>query len=66
MIGISQRTHPGAIECIADRLIVIRNGTTFTEYPRGVRDSTVLAAASGALTEDEEAELAERSDDDER
>ncbi|GAA3872163.1 sugar ABC transporter ATP-binding protein [Tessaracoccus defluvii] len=51
---------------IADRLIVIRNGTTFTEYPRGVRDSTVLAAASGALTEDEEAELAERSDDDER
>lgn len=47
---------------IADRLIVIRNGTTFTEFTRGVSQARVLAAASGALTEDEESELAKGQD----
>lgn len=44
---------------IADRLIVIRNGTTFTEFTRGVSQATVLAAASGELSAEDEAELAE-------
>lgn len=43
---------------IADRLIVIRNGTTFVEFARGVSQAKVLAAASGALSVDEESELA--------
>ena len=44
---------------IADRLIVIRNGTTFTEFGRGASQAAVLAAASGQLTEDQEKSLSE-------
>ncbi|MFD0864532.1 sugar ABC transporter ATP-binding protein [Tessaracoccus lubricantis] len=44
---------------IADRLIVIRNGTTFTEFSRGVSQARVLAAASGELSAEDQAELAE-------
>ncbi len=42
---------------IADRLVVIRNGTTFTEFARGASQAAVLAAASGALSESDEALL---------
>ncbi|AQP50086.1 sugar ABC transporter ATP-binding protein [Tessaracoccus flavescens] len=47
---------------IADRLIVIRNGTTFTEFERGVSQAKVLAAASGALSEGDEMQLAKGED----
>lgn len=35
---------------IADRLIVIRNGEVFTEFEANVKQSAVLAAASGEIT----------------
>lgn len=44
---------------IADRLIVIRNGTTFAEFTRGVTQAKVLAAASGELSTEDQAHLAE-------
>jgi rhamnose transport system ATP-binding protein len=47
---------------VADRLIVIRNGTTFTEFGRGASQTAVLAAASGELTEEQEHDLAEEVD----
>lgn len=37
---------------LADRLIVMRNGSPFTSFGRDARQSDVLAAASGALSED--------------
>ena len=42
---------------IADRLIVIRNGTTFTEFERGANQADVLAAASGQLSGEQELAL---------
>ncbi len=33
---------------IADRILVVRNGTTTREFPRGARQADVLAAAAGA------------------
>ncbi len=44
---------------IGDRMIVIRNGTTFTEFARGSSQSDVLAAASGQLSQEEERTLAQ-------
>lgn len=44
---------------ISDRLIVIRNGTTFTEFGPAASQAAVLAAASGQLTRTEEAALAQ-------
>lgn len=44
---------------IGDRMVVIRNGTTFTEFARGASQSDVLAAASGQLSREEEETLAE-------
>jgi rhamnose transport system ATP-binding protein len=43
---------------IADRLIVIRNGTNFAQFAHGVGQAEVLAAASGELTREQERELA--------
>lgn len=44
---------------VADRLIVVRNGTCFVEFGRGATQSQVLAAASGELSEAEQIELGE-------
>ena len=44
---------------VADRLIVVRNGTCFAQFGRGVTQSQVLAAASGELTESDKLELGE-------
>ncbi len=46
---------------VADRLIVIRNGTTFTEFGRGASQAAVLAAASGELSGEQQRTL-ERSE----
>ena len=42
---------------IGDRLIVIRNGTTFTEFGPGAAQADVLAAAAGQLSAEQEQEL---------
>ena len=38
---------------IADRLLVVRGGTTTREFGRGARQADVLAAAAGAETDEE-------------
>jgi rhamnose transport system ATP-binding protein len=37
---------------IADRFVIIRNGTTFAEFPRGSAESELLAAAAGDVSFD--------------
>lgn len=44
---------------VADRLIVVRNGTCFAEFGPDATQSQVLAAASGELTESDRLELGE-------
>lgn len=43
---------------IGHRLVVIRNGTTFTELERGASQADLLAAAAGQLSSDQERDLA--------
>ena len=44
---------------VADRLIVVRNGTCFAEFGPEATQTQVLAAASGELTEADRLELGE-------
>jgi rhamnose transport system ATP-binding protein len=43
---------------IGDRVIIIRNGTTFTEFGPDASQADVLAAAAGQLSAEQERALA--------
>ena len=43
---------------LGDRLIVIRDGTTFTEFGSDASQADVLVAAAGQLSSEQERELA--------